>query len=123
MMQTIEELCTTYFYVSLGGDQFQVPWIVAVIVAFALLMMLLTLIIVLAVLCRKTGKEKRIKIISEYDDIFYFEKVEEPVELPTLDQIYAESRNLVICPFCETFNSPKNTQCCACGQVIQRRGV
>ena len=38
----------------------------------------------------------------------------------TLDQIYAGERGLIICPFCETFNSQKNTRCCACGQPIRK---
>ena len=123
IMQTIEELCSTYFYLSFGNRQYQIPWIVAVIVAFALLMALLVLLFVYAVLCIKTRKEKAIDIISEHDDIFYLEEVGETAETKTLDQIFAENRNLIICPFCETFNNSKNIRCCACGQVIQRRGV
>ena len=123
IMQTIDELCNTYFYVSFGNSQFQFPWIAAVIVAFELLLFLVALLFVYIFSCRQTGKEKAMELLSEYEDIVYFEEVKKPVEVKTLDQVYAEKWNLIICPFCETFNSPKNNRCCACGQIILKRGV
>ena len=41
-------------------------------------------------------------------------------ELSEKSGVSSRKRGLIICPFCETFNSQKNTRCCACGQPIRK---
>ena len=43
-----------------------------------------------------------------------------PPEPQTIDEMYAQSNGLLVCPFCETLNAKGNTRCCACGSSLPK---
>ena len=119
MTEIIENLQHMYFYFTIGGRRCEIPMTVVVIVVLALLLILLGLLISIIIISKTEENHKAADKESD-DNTFYFEEVVEPAAAKTLNQIYAEKRNWVICPFCETFNSRKSVRCCGCGQVIQK---
>ena len=140
MTDIINQLQSTYFYFTVGGVQFQLQLLTAA--ALSLVLLLIALIILVVVMGksrkakRKAEEEKKkettppvsgLKLSKSSGSAVKKELSEDkPKEIvrkineKTLDQIYAGERGLIICPFCETFNSQKNTRCCACGQPIRK---
>ena len=140
MTDIISQLQSTYFYFTVGGVQFQLQLLTAA--ALSLVLLLIALVILVAVL----GKSKKAKhkaeekkkeetkppvsglklskslgsAVKEGPPEDKSKEIVRKINEKTLDQIYAGERGLIICPFCETFNSQKNTRCCACGQPIQK---
>lgn len=140
MTDIISQLQSTYFYFTVGGVEFQLQLLTAATLSLVLLLIAL---IILVVVMGKSRKAKRkaeeekkkettppvsgLKLSKSSGTAVKKELSEDkPKEIvrkineKTLDQIYAGERGLIICPFCETFNSQKNTRCCACGQPIRK---
>lgn len=140
MTDIISQLQSTYFYFTVGGVEFQLQLLTAATLSLVLLLIAL---IILVVVMGKSRKAKRkaeeekkkettppvsgLKLSKSSGSAVKKELSEDkPKEIvrkingKTLDQIYAGERGLIICPFCETFNSQKNTRCCACGQPIRK---
>lgn len=140
MTDIISQLQSTYFYFTVGGVEFQLQLLTAA--TLSLVLLLIALIILVLVMGksrkakRKAEEEKKkettppvsgLKLSKSSGSAVKKELSEDkPKEIvrkingKTLDQIYAGERGLIICPFCETFNSQKNTRCCACGQPIRK---
>lgn len=140
MTDIINQLQSTYFYFTVGGVEFQLQLLTAA--ALSLVLLLIALIILVVVMGksreakRKAEEEKKkettppvsgLKLSKSSGTAVKKELSEDKhkeivrkVNEKTLDQIYAGERGLIICPFCETFNSQKNTRCCACGQPIRK---
>ena len=140
MTDIISQLQSTYFYFTVGGVEFQLQLLTAATLSLVLLLIAL---IILVVVMGKSRKAKRkaeeekkkettppvsgLKLSKSSGSAVKKDLSEDkPKEIvrkingKTLDQIYAGERGLIICPFCETFNSQKNTRCCACGQPIRK---
>ena len=140
MTDIISQLQSTYFYFTVGGVQFQLQLLTAATLSLVLLLIALIILVVVMGKSRKAkrkaeeGKKKEttppvsgLKLSKSSGSAVKKELSEDkPKEIvrkineKTLDQIYAGERGLIICPFCETFNSQKNTRCCACGQPIRK---
>lgn len=140
MTDIINQLQSTYFYFTVGGVEFQLQLLTAA--ALSLVLLLIALIILFVVMGksrkakRKAEEEKKkettppvsgLKLSKSSGTAVKKELSEDKhkeivrkINEKTLDQIYAGERGLIICPFCETFNSQKNTRCCACGQPIRK---
>ena len=140
MTDIINQLQSTYFYFTVGGVEFQLQLLTAA--ALSLVLLLIALVILVAIL-GKSGKAKRkaeeekkketaaavsgLKLSKSLGSAVKkgppedkHEEIVKKISEKTLDQIYAREQGLVICPFCETFNSQKNTSCCACDQPIRK---
>lgn len=127
MSDVISKLQNTYFYFSFDGHQYQIQLLMIAVLALILLILALDLLIIAVLSSMKTrekGDAKAVvdrKIDGDTDDLL--RKVEmkyEIIESRSLDQRYAEARGMVICPYCETFNSQTSEKCCACGQTIHK---
>ena len=127
MSDVISKLQNTYFYFSFDGHQYQIQLLMIAVLALILLLLALDLLIIAVLGSMKTrekGDAKAVvdrKINGDTDDLL--RKVEmkyEIIESRSLEQRYAEGRGLVICPYCETFNSQTSEKCCACGRAIRR---
>lgn len=46
--------------------------------------------------------------------------VSSPPEPQNIEEMYAQSNGLLVCPFCETLNAKGNTRCCACGSSLPK---
>ena len=136
MTDIINQLQSTYFYFTVGGVEFQLQLLTAA--ALSLVLLLIALIILVVVMGKsrkakrkaeeettppvsglKLSKSSGLAVKKELSEDKHKEIVRK-INEKTLDQIYAGERGLIICPFCETFNSQKNTRCCACGQPIRK---
>lgn len=136
MTDIINQLQSTYFYFTVGGVQFQLQLLTAA--ALSLVLLLIALIILVVVMGKSRKAKRKAKkettppvsglklskssghaVKKELSEDKHKEIVRK-INEKTLDQIYAGEQGLIICPFCETFNSQKNTRCCACGQPIRK---
>lgn len=43
-----------------------------------------------------------------------------PPKPQSIEEMYAQSNGLLVCPFCETLNAKDNTLCCACGSSLPK---
>lgn len=136
MTDIINQLQSTYFYFTVGGVQFQLQLLTAAALSLVLLLIALIILVVVMGKSRKAKRKAKkettppvsgLKLSKSSGHAVKKELSEDKrkeivrkINEKTLDQIYAGERGLIICPFCETFNSQKNTRCCACGQPIRK---
>lgn len=136
MTDIISQLQSTYFYFTVGGVEFQLQLLTAAALSLVLLLIALIILVVVMGKSRKAKRKAKkettppvsgLKLSKSSGHAIKKELSEDkPKEIvrkineKTLDQIYAGEQGLIICPFCETFNSQKNTRCCACGQPIRK---
>ncbi len=136
MTDIISQLQSTYFYFTVGGVEFQLQLLTAAALSLVLLLIALIILVVVMGKSRKAKRKAEEETtppvsglkLSKSSGLAVKKELSEdkPKEIvrkineKTLDQIYAGERGLIICPFCETFNSQKNTRCCACGQPIRK---
>ena len=121
MTDILYKLQDTYFYLNFLGKQYAVQLSAVAIFSLILLLIVLVLLIVVVSLGRsKSGAENETAPTDPNFDPPEFAEVKERIRAESLSELYARERGLVICPFCETYNSPKFDSCCACGQRIRK---
>lgn len=124
MIDLLDRLHSTYYYLNLFGEQYEFQMLIVAVFALVLLLIAVVLLIAIITISGNSKSEvesEKVPAISQFKQ----PKLEESDRKVTIrekskNQEYANEHGLVICPFCETFNSQRNDRCCACGQALRK---
>ena len=122
----IDFLLESYYFYTFNGRQYEIPLLVMFLLILAFSTLVLGFILHRLTRLMREGPKEEAENPGEAPAepspeflVWMSEDEEELIPQKTLDALYAEKKGLIVCPFCETFNNPGNTQCTACAQNIQ----